>query len=39
MVRLGHKRDPNVGAEVPIDLIDYLEIAEQLAQERSRYAY
>lgn len=34
MVRLGHKRDPNVGAEVPIDLIDYLGITERIIQER-----
>jgi CubicO group peptidase (beta-lactamase class C family) len=30
MVRLGHKRDPNVGAEVPKDLYDYLAIAYRL---------
>jgi len=27
VVRLGHKRDPNVGAEVPKDLFVYLEAA------------
>jgi CubicO group peptidase (beta-lactamase class C family) len=30
MVRLGHKRDPNVGAKVPVDLYDYLAIAHRL---------
>lgn len=34
MVRLGHKRDPNVGAEVPIDLIDYLNISLRILEER-----
>lgn len=29
-VRLGNKRDPNVGAEVPIDFIDYLTICEKM---------
>ncbi|MEQ8624994.1 MAG: serine hydrolase [Vicingaceae bacterium] len=29
LVRLGHKRDPTRGVEVPSDLIDYLKIAKQ----------
>lgn len=33
LVRLGHQRDPNVGAKVPIDLYDYLAIAHRLQQE------
>lgn len=39
MVRLGHKRDPNVGAEVPIDLIDYLNIAAEVINERPKNEY
>lgn len=30
LVRLGHKRDPNVGAKIPSDLIEYLEIAANI---------
>lgn len=30
-VRLGHKRDPEVGAIIPKDLIDYLEMVEEIA--------
>jgi CubicO group peptidase (beta-lactamase class C family) len=29
-VRLGHKRDSNVGAVIPKDLIDYLEMVEEI---------
>jgi len=31
-VRLGHKRDPTRGVEVPSDLIEYLEIVEDIIQ-------
>jgi CubicO group peptidase (beta-lactamase class C family) len=31
VVRLGHKRDPNVGAEVPKDLFVYLKAAEAIS--------
>ena len=30
LVRLGHKRDPNVGAKVPVDLFDYMKIAKKI---------
>ncbi|MEX2379254.1 MAG: serine hydrolase, partial [Vicingaceae bacterium] len=34
-VRLGHKRDPKIGAIIPKDLIDYLKIVEQIAPPKS----
>ncbi|MEQ8907773.1 MAG: serine hydrolase [Vicingaceae bacterium] len=36
MVRLGHKRDPNVGAEVPKDLFVYLEAAMAVSQSTTK---
>jgi CubicO group peptidase (beta-lactamase class C family) len=36
VVRLGHKRDPNVGAEVPKDLFVYLEAVETVSQSTTK---